>query len=148
MDARFFNEQERKKFKVADAKEWLSFIDTGAVTIIPPNIAKTKDANICFRKAVKPRVRRFFCQKATKSTRVGIKTGGKTHARRNRGGITQKRGTTTGHARHEGQWHATCTKPQIRATCATKRARPSRTASHARHKTASGKKKACAPAKK
>ena len=36
----YFDEEEKAKFAVSDAKEWQSFIDTGAVEIIPPDQAK------------------------------------------------------------------------------------------------------------
>ena len=41
LDPRYFDEKERKQFQVADAKEWQSFLDTGAVKIIPPEDART-----------------------------------------------------------------------------------------------------------
>ena len=40
LDPRYFNEQERKEFQQADAKEWKSFLDTGAAEIILPNEAR------------------------------------------------------------------------------------------------------------
>jgi hypothetical protein len=40
LDAKWFNEQERQMFDVADEKEWQSFIDTGAAVIISPQAAK------------------------------------------------------------------------------------------------------------
>ena len=36
LDPRYFNEQERKAFATSDAKEWKSFIDTGAVVVVQP----------------------------------------------------------------------------------------------------------------
>ena len=36
LDPRYFDEKERAAFNASDAKEWQSFIDTGAVIIIPP----------------------------------------------------------------------------------------------------------------
>ena len=41
LDPRYFDEEERRKFAVSDEKEWKSFIDTGAVEIIPPRDAAT-----------------------------------------------------------------------------------------------------------
>ena len=40
LDPKFFDGNERKAFDVADAKEWQSFIDTGAVVVIPPHLAQ------------------------------------------------------------------------------------------------------------
>ena len=39
LDPKFFNDQERMTFNASDAKEWQSFLDTGAVVVIPPNDA-------------------------------------------------------------------------------------------------------------
>ena len=39
LDPKFFNQQERALFNASDAKEWQSFLDTGAVVIIPPKEA-------------------------------------------------------------------------------------------------------------
>ena len=36
LDSNWFDHRERQAFAVADAKEWQSFIDTGAVEIILP----------------------------------------------------------------------------------------------------------------
>ena len=43
LDPKYFNEQERKAFSLADAKEWKSFLETGAVTVLPPKEAKKID---------------------------------------------------------------------------------------------------------
>ena len=39
LDPKFFNQQERALFNASDAKEWQSFLDTGAVVVIPPKEA-------------------------------------------------------------------------------------------------------------
>ena len=40
LDPRYFDKYESEAFAKADAKEWQSFIDTGAVVIIPPEEAR------------------------------------------------------------------------------------------------------------
>ncbi len=37
LDAKWFDRKERQAFAVSDDKEWQSFLETGAVSIIPPN---------------------------------------------------------------------------------------------------------------
>ena len=52
LDPRYYNVEEEKAFAAADAKEWKSFLDTGAVTVIPPHLAKKVDlSRICKRAA-------------------------------------------------------------------------------------------------
>ena len=40
LDPRYFDKAERDAFELADQKEWKSFLDTGAIEIIPPHQAK------------------------------------------------------------------------------------------------------------
>ena len=37
LDPRYFDQVEKQKFDASDAKEWQSFLDTGAVTVVPPD---------------------------------------------------------------------------------------------------------------
>ena len=39
LDPRWFDQNERAKFSNSDAKEWQSFLETGAATVIPPRLA-------------------------------------------------------------------------------------------------------------
>ena len=39
LDPRWFDAQEAKAFSAADAKEWRSFLETGAAEVIPPEQA-------------------------------------------------------------------------------------------------------------
>ena len=39
LDPRWFDQAERAKFANSDAKEWQSFLETGAITVIPPRQA-------------------------------------------------------------------------------------------------------------
>ena len=50
LDPRAFNEQERKAFSKSDAKEWASFLATGAVVIIPPKEAAKVDPDRIFKR--------------------------------------------------------------------------------------------------
>ena len=40
LDARYFNDKERAAFSKSDAKEWQSFLDTGAMVAVPPHEAQ------------------------------------------------------------------------------------------------------------
>ena len=53
LDARYFDEQERKAFSQSDAKEWQSFLDTGAVVVIPPAEAKSVPAERIFSRPMR-----------------------------------------------------------------------------------------------
>ena len=53
LDPRHFNEQEMKAFSISDAKEWQSFLDTGAVVVIPPAVAKTIPPERLFKRAAR-----------------------------------------------------------------------------------------------
>ena len=53
LDSKFFNEQERKAFSISDSKEWQSFLDTGAVVVIPPEIAKNIPKERVFKRAAR-----------------------------------------------------------------------------------------------
>ena len=47
---KYFNEDERAAFRTADAKEWQSFLDTGAIEInLPPEASKAPTERICSR---------------------------------------------------------------------------------------------------
>ena len=37
LDPRYYNVEEELEFRAADAKEWKSFLDTGAVVVVPPS---------------------------------------------------------------------------------------------------------------
>lgn len=50
MKSRYFNQQERVAFELADEKEWRSFLETGAIEIIQPSEAeKVPKERICSR---------------------------------------------------------------------------------------------------
>ena len=53
LDPRFFNQQERALFNLSDAKEWQSFLDTGAVVVIPPAEAAKMPANRVFNRPMR-----------------------------------------------------------------------------------------------
>ena len=53
LDPRWFNVEEEKSFRIADAKEWKSFMDTGAVTVIPPHLARKVDPKRIFQRAAR-----------------------------------------------------------------------------------------------
>ena len=40
LDPRYFNASEQEAFNKSDKKEWQSFLDTGAVVVVPPEEAK------------------------------------------------------------------------------------------------------------
>ena len=40
LDAKYFDKAQQKLFNAADNKEWRSFLETGAVEVIPPSDAK------------------------------------------------------------------------------------------------------------
>ena len=48
LDPRYYNVEEEREFRMADAKEWKSFMDIGAVTVIPPHLAKKVDPSRIF----------------------------------------------------------------------------------------------------
>ena len=53
LDSKFFNEQERKAFNASDSAEWQSFLDTGAVVVIPPEVAKNIPKERVFKRAAR-----------------------------------------------------------------------------------------------
>ena len=53
LDPRYYNVEEEKAFAAADAKEWKSFLDTGAITVIPPHLAKKVDPARIFNRAAR-----------------------------------------------------------------------------------------------
>ena len=53
MDPRAFDHLEKKKFDASDAKEWQSFLDTGAVTVVPPSEAKKIPTDRIFKRAAR-----------------------------------------------------------------------------------------------
>ena len=53
LDPRYFDAKEKTAFDASDAKEWKSFIDTGAVRIIPPSVAKTIPSDRIFKRAAR-----------------------------------------------------------------------------------------------
>ena len=53
LDPKYFNEQERAAFRVSDAKEWQSFLDTGAVVIVPPKEAQRIPAERIFSRPMR-----------------------------------------------------------------------------------------------
>ena len=53
LDPRYYNAEEEKEFRAADAKEWKSFLDTGAVIVIPPHQAKKVDPRRIFQRAAR-----------------------------------------------------------------------------------------------
>ena len=50
LDPRHFDRVERQKFDASDAKEWQSFLDTGAVTVVPPEQAKKNPTDRIFKR--------------------------------------------------------------------------------------------------
>ena len=50
LDPRYFDQVEKQKFNASDAKEWQSFLDTGAVTIVPPEQAKKVPTDRIFKR--------------------------------------------------------------------------------------------------
>ena len=53
LDPRYYNVEEEREFRAADAKEWKSFLDTGAVTVVPPHLAKKVDSSRIFQRAAR-----------------------------------------------------------------------------------------------
>ena len=53
LDPRYFNEHEKAAFAASDAKEWQSFIDTGAVKIIYPEQARNIPQSRIFARAMR-----------------------------------------------------------------------------------------------
>ena len=53
LDPRFFNEHERKEFTKADAKEWQSFLGTGAAEIVPPKEASNVPQSRIFQRPLR-----------------------------------------------------------------------------------------------
>ena len=53
LDSKYFNEQEQKSFAASDAKEWQSFIDTGAVVVIPPSEVYGVNPRRIFKRAAR-----------------------------------------------------------------------------------------------
>ena len=53
LDPRYFSDKERKAFAASDAKEWKSFLDTGAVVVIPPEQAKQIPSERIFKRAAR-----------------------------------------------------------------------------------------------
>ena len=53
LDPRYFDHKERQAFDAADAKEWQSFIDTGAVIVIRPDQAKHVPADRIFNRPMR-----------------------------------------------------------------------------------------------
>ena len=53
LDPKYFNQEERQAFDIADAKEWKSFLDTGAVQIVPPHEARKIDPARIFKRPMR-----------------------------------------------------------------------------------------------
>ena len=53
LDPMFFNEEEKAACDKADAKEWQSFLDTGAVVVIPPEQAQHVPKNRIFQRSMR-----------------------------------------------------------------------------------------------
>ena len=49
LDPRAFDRLEKQKLDASDAKEWQSFLDTGAVTVVPPSEAKKVPTDRIFK---------------------------------------------------------------------------------------------------
>ena len=50
LDPRHFDQVEKHKFSDSDAKEWQSFLDTGAVKVIPPGQARKVPSDRIFKR--------------------------------------------------------------------------------------------------
>ena len=53
LDPKYFNDKEKAAFAKSDAKEWQSFIDTGAVVVIPPEEATRIPSKRIFQRAMR-----------------------------------------------------------------------------------------------
>jgi hypothetical protein len=53
LDPRAFDSTEKKAFSISDAKEWQSFLDTGAVVVIPPGPASKIPNERIFKRAAR-----------------------------------------------------------------------------------------------
>ena len=53
LDPKYFNDKERAAFLKSDAKEWQSFIDTGAVRVIPPSEARNVPQSRIFARSMR-----------------------------------------------------------------------------------------------
>ena len=53
LDPRYYNPEEELQFRAADAKEWKSFIETGAVIFVPPHLAKKVDPRRIFERSAR-----------------------------------------------------------------------------------------------
>ena len=53
LDPRFFDKLEKQKFDESDAKEWASFLDTNAVTVVPPEEVKKIPTYRIFKRAAR-----------------------------------------------------------------------------------------------